>query len=182
MRFFSRLCAILVLSSSSLLLAEEGEPLPSFESHFKIGVQRYGNDIDPDPGLAGLGGFFIGHRLSNRSMVGISYAAASYRLGTQEETVSSLLLLYRYAFRVDKKTQPHVDVGVGLADPILGYDTGTKGAFTFSTGTIWRVSPPWAIAFETRAVYWSQDDTFLFEGSPVVIVSNEFTLGLCRSF
>ena len=81
---------LVVVLFSSLVVAEEAEK-PSrwakWESHVKIGWQTYANELTPDPGSAGLFGFLVGHRLSDRSMIGVSYAAASYQLGSEEELV-----------------------------------------------------------------------------------------------
>lgn len=179
LRFPWQVCAILVLCLPSLAEQE----VPSFrkwESHFKVGTQSYVNEISPDPGTAGMYGLLAAYRLSPRSMIGASYAAASYRIGVREEFVGTLLLFYRYSWRVDKKFRPYLDAGAGIADPILGYDSGAKGAVTFALGGAWWFNPHWGIAVESRGVSWSQDDTFLFEGSSITVGSNEFTLSLCR--
>ena len=148
--FRKYLVAVAILPS--LAFAEE-EAKPSrwdgWESHVKFGTQTYMNELTPDPGSAGLGGFVIGYRLSDRSVVGASYATAGYEIqyfnGTTDETqVGSLLLTYQYRFRSQKKFQPYLDAGAGIADPIIGYDTGVKGAFTFALGALWKFSHRWA--------------------------------------
>ncbi len=189
--FRKYLVAVAILPS--LAFAEE-EAKPSrwdgWESHVKFGTQTYMNELTPDPGSAGLGGFVIGYRLSDRSVVGASYATAGYEIqyfnGTTDETqVGSLLLTYQYRFRSQKKFQPYLDAGAGIADPIIGYDTGVKGAFTFALGALWKFSHRWAATIESRGVSWSQDDTpdvaellLGTEGSSVSVASNEFTVGV----
>ena len=160
-----------------------------WEIHIKLGSQTYLNELDPDPGSAGLGGFLIGYNLSNRSMLGLHSASAGYQIQyidgtTDEEYVNSFLLTYRYRFRVEKPLQPYLEAGLGSADPIIGYDTGSKPAFTFALGALWRFHDKWAISLESRGVSWSQDDTpdiaeiLGIEGESVTVSSNEFTLGV----
>ena len=164
--------------------ASAAPPLPpiKWEWHLKLGTQSYLNEIDPDPGTAGMYGWVFGHRFSERSLIGVSGAIASYEIGFQEKNVASILLLYRRYWRVDRKFQPYLDAGAGLSDPIVGYDRGAKGAFTFAFGAIWRIIPGYGVAIESRGVSWSQDDTFLFEGSSITVASNEFSLSFYRSF
>ena len=161
----------------------------SWEIHIKLGSQTYLNELDPDPGSASLGGFLIGYNLSDRSMIGLHSASASYQIQyldgtTDEEYVNSFLLLYRYRFRVQKALQPYLEAGLGAADPIIGYDTGSKPAFTFALGALWRFHDKWAVSLESRGVSWSQDNTpdvaevFGAEGESVTVSSNEFTVGI----
>ena len=188
----SILIAVVLLFLPSWAIAE-GETKPSrwagWESHVKFGTQTYMNELEPDPGSAGLGGFLIGYRLSDRSLIGASYGTAAYEIqyldGTTEaKQVGSLLLTYQYRFRSQRKFQPYLDAGAGIADPIIGYDTGVKGAFTFALGALWKFNEKWAATLESRGVSWSQDDTpdvaefFGAEGSSVTVASNEFTLGI----
>ena len=110
----------------------------SWEIHIKLGSQTYLNELDPDPGSASLGGFLIGYNLSDRSMIGLHSASAIYQIQyidgtTDEEYVNSFLLIYRHRFRVQKALQPYLEAGLGSADPIIGYDTGSKPAFTFAS-------------------------------------------------
>jgi len=159
------------------------------EIHIKLGSQTYLNELIPDPGSAGLGGLLLGYNLSNRSMIGLHSASAGYQIQyldgtTDEEYVNSFLLIYRYRFRVEKPLQPYLEAGLGSADPIIGYDTGSKPAFTFALGALYRFHNKWAVSFESRGVSWSQDDTtdtaeiLGIVGESVTVSSNEFTLGV----
>jgi hypothetical protein len=153
----------------------------------KFGIQTYFNDLEPDPGSAGLIGLYIGYKVSRRSMIGLSYATAGYEIeygdgSTDKTNVGTLLLSYRYSFRVEKPTQPFIEIGFGLADPIIGYDTGTKGAFTFAWGLKRVFKEKWAWSIESRGIYWSQDDTWQVEGDKVTVASNEFSIGISRMF
>ena len=161
----------------------------SWEIHVKFGSQTYLNELDPDPGNAPLGGFLIGYNLSNRSMIGLHSASAGYQIEyldgtTDEEYVNSFLLVYRYRFRVQKPFQPYLQVGLGASDPIIGYDTDSKPAFTFALGALWHFHDKWAISLESRGVSWSQDnaldiaEVFGAEGESTTVGSNEFTLGI----
>ena len=186
---------VLAVIAVSLLpvvtVAEEEKPSRwnGWESHLRFGTQTYLNELDPDPGSAGLAGILIGYRLSDRSVIGASYATAGYEIRyfdgtTEEKQVGSLLLTYQHRFRSQQKFQPYLDAGAGIADPIIGYDTGAKGAFTFALGALWKFNDKWAATIESRGVSWSQDDTpdvaelFGAEGSSVSVASNEFTLGI----
>ena len=72
--------AVLLLLPSFAVAEEEKQSLSStkWEAHLKIGTQTYLNG--PDSGSAGLSDFLIGYRLSDRSMIGASYATASYEI------------------------------------------------------------------------------------------------------
>ena len=123
---------------------EQSSRWKGWEFHVKVGAQTYINGLGPDPGSAGLGGFAIGYRLSDRSVIGASYATADYEIqylnGTSDEQqVASLLLTYKYRFRPQQNFQPYLDAGAGVADPIIGYDTGAKGALTFALGALLEV-------------------------------------------
>lgn len=75
--------AVVAVSVPCLAVAEEEEQASRWhrwESHLKIGTQTYVNELDPDPGSAGLTWLLIGYRLSNRSMIGASYATAGYEI------------------------------------------------------------------------------------------------------
>ena len=160
----------------------------------KFGTQTYFNDLDPDPGSAGLIGFYIGYKVSKHSMIGLSYATAGYEIeygdgSTDKTNVGTILFAYRYSFRIEKPTQPFLEIGIGLADPIIGYDSGVKGAFTFAWGLKRVFREKWALSIENRGIYWSQDDTpdvveaiLGIEGDNVTVASNEFSIGISRMF
>ena len=161
----------------------------NWEIHIKLGSQTYLNELNPDPGSAALGGFLIGYNLSDRSMIGLHSASAGYQIQytdgtTDEEWVNSFLLLYRHRFRVQNALQPYLEAGLGSADPIISYDTGSKPAVTFALGALWRFHDKLAISLESRGVSWSQDDTpdvaefFGVVGESITVSSNEFTLGI----
>ena len=127
-------------------------------------------------------------------MIGLSYATAAYEIGyrdgsTDKTNVGTILFTYRYSFRVEKATRPYLEMGIGLADPIIGYDSGVKGAFTFAWGLKRVFREKWAWSIENRGVYWSQDDTsditeaiLGIEGDNVTVASNEFSIGISRFF
>lgn len=153
-----------------------------WELHGKIGTQRYHNEMSPHPGTAPMYGSLLGYRFSERSLIGVSVALAAYEFSffgaTFEEEVASILLLYRRYWRVDQRFQPYVDSGGGWSDPVLGYDSGAKGAFTVAIGVIWRPSPRWGVAVENRGGAWLQDGAFLFKGDTITVGSSELSLGL----
>lgn len=186
------LAVCLLALSVSALEAQDTEK--RWELHVKLGSQTYLNDLDPDPGSASLGGLHIGYNLSNRSMVGLHSASAGYEIQyfdgtTDEEYVNSLLLTYRYSFRVATPLRPYLEAGLGTADPIIGFDDGRKGAFTFALGLKWFFRDKWSVFVESRGVSRSQDDTADIvelllgaRGGDVTVSSNEFTIGVSRLF
>ncbi len=96
-------CFVITLFSARGVEAQSVEK-KNWEIHIKLGSQSYLNELNPDPGSAALGGVLIGYNLSDRSMVGLHSASASYQIQyldgtTDEEYVNSFLLLYRYRFR-----------------------------------------------------------------------------------
>ena len=187
---FLFICAFSLTTLNAQAQQTAPQTAKRWELHLKFGSQSYLNELDPDPGSASLGGFLVGYHFSDRSMIGLHSASLRVQIQyvdgtTEEEYVNSFLLIYRYAFRVQKPFQPYLEAGVGTADPIIGYDTGSKPAFTLALGALWRFHDKWAASLESRGVSWSQDNAsdlgellLGVEGEPVTVSSNEFTIGV----
>lgn len=180
---------LLILPFPMWMLAEEtSAPLPpiQWEWHGKLGAHRYNDEIEAHPGTAPMYGWMFGYRFSERSLIGIAAAVAAYKIRflgvTFEEDAASVLLVYRRYWRVDQRFQPYVDIGGGWSEPVLGYDSGARGAFTLSLGGIWRGNSGWGVGIENRGVAWAQDDTFIFDGDETIVGSSEWSLSLFRSF
>ncbi len=190
----------LILAASPIWAIEHEEKPKSkwsgWESHVRIGSQTYLNEFTDDPGSAPLVAYFIGYHLSDHSVIGVNLGLASYEITQtkmnperslierrdKEEVVGSILGIYQYRFRVQEKFQPYLEGGLGVADPVIGYDKGMKFAASFALGAFWRFNEKWAASIESRGVYWDQDNTsdFIFEidGEDVSITSSEFSIGI----
>lgn len=187
-------CVFMIALFAFTTIAHAQDTSKKWELHLKLGSQTYLNSLDPDPGSAGLGGLHLGYNISSRSMVGLHSASAGYKITyfdgrTESKSVNSFLLTFRYGFRAEKKLRPYLEGGLGMADPIIGYDTGKKPALSFALGAKYWFASKWSLFLESRGISWMQDDTndvaevlFGADGSDISAGSNEFTIGIGRLF
>ena len=191
-RALAGLISVLVLNlwAYPLSAQEEHKGVPETSKRLELqvsgGVHKYLNEFSSGaPGSASLGAFLVGFHVSNRSMVGLRSSLSEYETifvdGSSEAgTITSILFLYRHAFRVQKIFQPYLDAGVGVADPVLGFDEGKKVAFTFALGANWRFKNRWFISLVSRGVSLKSDDTMgtNIEGESITVSVNETTFGV----